>query len=141
MKLVIPKSLIAKENDLTGEENSWADIAKSLKLPINGISAHKLIRAKAPEIHNAICKDCIYDKLVKSETEKGKVTKGEAAKPVKKGKTAKKSKAEGTITCNCGAFVEAEFISTVYLAPVLTGGVPAGPQVYCLNCAVTKLMA
>ena len=126
MKFIIPASLIGT-NGITGEEKNWVQIADLLKLNHVNQSAHRVVKAQAPEIHDAICKkDC-------------KLNGGKSVIP-KAEKQVKAKSAKGTVTCVCGVSVPIEFASTVSLASALTGGKTAKPLIYCLNCAVSKLM-
>jgi hypothetical protein len=142
MKFTIPKSLIGK-NGITGEEKTWAQIADVLNLDYTNQSAHRVVASKSPEIHKLICgAECNYngDKPVKPKAEKDKTDKGKADKSVKK-IVKKPVKATGMATCQCGAVFPVEYVSLVTLTPALTGGKAVPSTIYCLNCAVTKLMA
>lgn len=136
-KLVIPASLKMKGLGITGEEKSWVDLCKSLGLDYKGQSAHRLVKTRYKDVHDAICKDCIYDK---AKPVKAKAVKGES-KPVKPVKAMRSADA---ITCyGCGASMPKNLTSTLMLPAILAGTKLVSGKVYnfCPNCVFGKLLA
>lgn len=133
MKLVIPASLKLKGLGITGEEKSWVDLCKSMGLDGKGQSAHRLIKTKHPDVHDAICKDCIYDKDPKTAV---KPTPVKGAEKVKAGKA---KKAAGTVTCyNCKVTIPKNLAAVLTLPGVVHG---LQERYYCMNCTFGKLLA